>query len=388
MDALNIQIVQPLVPEYRVPFFNGLARHRQCRIQVHASDTFPGVKSLRSAANHNPVVHLEYPFVGFFKNRLLWQRGLRLEERLRPGDVLVLCGNARFLSNYPLIWEARRRSVATVWWGIGAMPGQNRLNYFIRKRLMRWTDVVLLYTEREKQDFLRMGFSPDRLFAINNAIDQEPIREATQKWTTTRLRAFQEEYGIQDKQLFLFCGRLAAKARVDLAIEALALLKETNKNCMLILIGDGEERDNLRGLAEKLGVMDSIRWLGALYEQEVMAPWFLSAKVFVYPGYIGLSIMHAMGYGLPVITHHNMANQSPEVAALRDGENGMLYQENSRKDLSDKMGYLLRNDDLRNAMCARALLTATEEFTMGEMVRRFVVAVRSASARIRESTRT
>ena len=66
--------------------------------------------------------------------------------------------------------------------------------------------------------------------------------------------------------------------------------------------------------------MDSIRWLGALYEQEVMAPWFLSAKVFVYPGYIGLSIMHAMGYGLPVITHDNMDNQSPEVAALRNGK--------------------------------------------------------------------
>jgi len=387
MEMLNIQIVQPLVPEYRVPFFNGLSRHHECRIQVHASETFPGVKSLRSAPNRNPVVQLEYPFVGFFKNRLLWQRGLRLEERLRPGDVLVLCGNARFLSNYPLIWEAKRRGVATVWWGIGAMPGQNRLNYYIRKRLMRWTDVILLYTEKEKEEFLRMGFSSDRLFAINNAIDQEPIREATQKWTTTRLHAFQEEHGIQDKQLFLYCGRLAAKARVDLALEALALLKGTNKNCMLIIIGDGEERDNLRRLAEKLGVMESIRWLGALYEQEVMAPWFLSAKVFVYPGYIGLSIMHAMGYGLPVITHHNMSNQSPEVAALRDGENGMFYLEHNSKDLSDKILHFLSNEGLRSRMSDRALKTATEEFTMGEMVQRFVVAVRSASALARQHAR-
>ena len=385
---LNIQIVQPLVPEYRVPFFNGLARHHACRIQVHASETFPGVKSLQSAPNRNPVVHLQYPFVGIFRNRLLWQKGLRLEERLKPGDVLVLCGNARFLSNYPLIWKAKKRNVATVWWGIGAMPGQNRLNYYIRKRLMKWTDVILLYTEKEKEDFLRMGFAPDRLFAINNAIDQEPIREATQKWTATRLEAFQEEQGIQDKQLFLFCGRLAAKARIDLAIEALALLKARKKDCMLIIIGDGEERDSLRRLAEKLGVMDSIRWLGALYEQEVMAPWFLSAKVFVYPGYIGLSIMHAMGYGLPVITHHNMSNQSPEVSALRDGENGMFYQEHDSKDLSDRMIELLNNDGLRIRMSDRALQTATAEFTMGEMVRRFVVAARSASARAKQRART
>ena len=44
---------------------------------------------------------------------------------------------------------------------------------------MGWTDVVLLYTEKEKKEFMRMGFPPDRLFAINNAIDQTPIREAT-----------------------------------------------------------------------------------------------------------------------------------------------------------------------------------------------------------------
>ena len=93
---LNIQIVQPLVPEYRVPFFNGLARHNQCRIQVFASETFPGVQSLRSAENTNPFVQLHYPFTGFFKDRLLWQKGLQLEERLKAGDVLVVCGNARF----------------------------------------------------------------------------------------------------------------------------------------------------------------------------------------------------------------------------------------------------------------------------------------------------
>ena len=119
-----------------------------------------------------------------------------------------------------------------------------------------------------------------------------------------------------------------------------------------------------------------------------MAPWFLSAKVFVYPGYIGLSIMHAMGYGLPVITHHNMSNQSPEVSALRDGENGMFCQEHDSKDLSDRMIELLNNDGLRSRMSDRALQTATEEFTMGEMVRRFVVAARSASARAKQRART
>lgn len=377
---LNVQIVQPLIPEYRVPFFKALLNDEQHRVRIFASRNLPDSKSIKTAPLSSPYVCLEHPCIGFLNNKLLWQKGLLLEHSLTAGDVLVLCGNARLISNYPLIWQARKRKVATIWWGIGAMPGQNRLNYFIRKRLMKWTDVVLLYTEREKQDFLRMGFSPDRLFAINNAIDQEPIREATQKWTTIRLRAFQEQHGIQDKQLFLFCGRLAEKARVDLAIEALAVLNRTSNNHMLVIIGDGEKRDNLRSLADKLGVMDSIRWLGALYEQEVMAPWFLSAKVFVYPGYIGLSILHAMGYGLPVITHHNMSNQSPEVSALQDGKNGMLFQENSSEDLARQMAQLITNKPLRMTLSAAALATARDEFTLPQMVKRFWDATRAAAA--------
>ena len=382
---LNVQIVQPLIPEYRVPFFQALLENTQHRVRIFASRTLPNAQDIKTASLSSPYVYLEHPSIGLFNNKLLWQKGMLLERSLTAGDVLVLCGNARLLSNYPLIWQARKRHVATVWWGIGAMPGQNRLNYYIRRRLMRWTDVVLLYTEKEKKEFMRMGFPPDRLFAINNAIDQTPIREATQKWSATRLRSFQEEHGIHDKQLFLFCGRLAVKARVDLAIEALALLKEANKHCLLILIGDGEERDRLRDLAEKLGVMDSIRWLGALYEQEVMAPWFLSAKVFVYPGYIGLSIMHAMGYGLPVITHDNMDNQSPEVAALRNGENGILFKENSSKDLARRMMELISNESLRMPMSAQALVTAQEEFTLPQMVKRFWDATCAAASLRSES---
>lgn len=377
---LNVQIVQPLIPEYRVPFFQALLDNEQHCVRIFASRNLPNAQSIKTASLSSPYVRLEHPCIGFLNNKLLWQKGMLLENSLTAGDVLVLCGNARLLSNYPLIWQAKKRNVATVWWGIGAMPGQNRLNYYIRKRLMRWTDVVLLYTEKERAEFLRMGFPPDRLFAINNAIDQEPIRKAAHKWNATRLRAFQEEQGIQDKQLFLFCGRLAAKAQLDLAIEALALLKGTNKHCMLIIIGDGTERDGLRNLAEKLGVMDSIRWLGALYEQEMMAPWFLSAKVFIYPGYIGLSIMHAMGYGLPVITHHNMSNQSPEVSALRDGENGMLFQENSAKDLAKRMMQLITNESLRTTLSAAAYVTAQEEFTLPQMVKRFWDATRAAAS--------
>ena len=164
------------------------------------------------------------------------------------------------------------------------MPGQNPLNGYIRRQIMRWTDVILLYTERERDEFLRMGFHPDCLFAINNAIDQEPIQKAIKQWSSIRLRDFQAQQNLTDKQIYLFCGRLSKKARVDLAIEALTILLRENRESLLVIIGEGEERSKLEELAGQLGVIDSIRWLGALYDQAVMAPWFLSCQGICLPG--------------------------------------------------------------------------------------------------------
>lgn len=379
---LNVQIIQPIVPEYRVPFFDMLAKDGRCQVQVFASETLPGGQSMRSKKNLSSFMHLDYPWIQLLNHRILWQKGLELEDRLQSGDVLVLCGNPRLFSNYPLIWKAKSRNVATVWWGIGTMPSQSPLTGFVRRLIMKWTDIVLLYTEQEREEFLRMGFPANRLFAVNNAIDQKPIQEAIKYWSADRLKEFQREHELSAKQVFLFCGRLTPKARLDLALQALAEMLAETPNTLLVVIGDGEERTRLQKLAIQLGISDCVRWMGTIYDQHTMAPWFLSAKAFVYPGYIGLSIMHSMGYGLPVITHHNMSNQSPEIAALRDGMNGLLFQEGNIVDLVRKMHHLAFSENERMIMGKHAARTVAEEFTLENMVRRFVIAIEAARDKV------
>jgi glycosyltransferase involved in cell wall biosynthesis len=114
-----------------------------------------------------------------------------------------------------------------------------------------------------------------------------------------------------------------------------------------------------------------------------MAPWFLTAKAFVYPGYIGLSNMHAMGYGLPVITHRNMSNQSPEVAVLQEGMNGLLFEEGNANHLAKMMHRLGSCEEVRVALSRRASETVAAEFTLHEMVRRFWAALEAASEKVK-----
>ena len=43
---------------------------------------------------------------------------------------------------------------------------------------------------------------------------------------------------------------------------------------------------------------------------------------FVSPGNVGLTAIHSLSYGTPVLTHNNFNNQMPEVESIQPGFNG------------------------------------------------------------------
>jgi glycosyltransferase involved in cell wall biosynthesis len=136
----------------------------------------------------------------------------------------------------------------------------------------------------------------------------------------------------------------------------------------------------LRALASALGVDAQLRWLGAIYEEAELAPWFLTASALVYPGSIGLSLLHAFGYGLPVITHDRLRQQNPEIAALIPGVNGLLHARGDAQGLAACADALLAGRALRALMSAAALHTVSETYGMPGMVRRFHAAIQAAAA--------
>jgi len=375
---IRVQIIQPVVLEYRVAFFNTLACLDGLQIQVYASKRLP-YADLKSVSKFEDFIHLNHPCIGFIGNRLLWQKRLRISEDLRSGDVLVVSGNPRFLSNFPLILKAKRRNIGVVWWGHGWSAGSSQITATIRRSIMRWMDVILLYTDKEVEEYKQRGFSPDKLFATNNTIDQKPIQKAMLAWSASRLDKFKIQNNLLDKRILLFCSRLTAKSGLDLMLYALARLSKIESNYLLVVIGEGKEKQRLMKHAEILGISGYVQWVGSIFDQMQIAPWFMSAECLVYPGAIGLSLIHAFSYGLPVITHGNMLNQGPEIAALQNGENGLLFSEGNVDDLVKKILFLTEHPDIRSKMSKQALNTVANKFSMDNMVKQFVNAIYAAA---------
>jgi glycosyltransferase involved in cell wall biosynthesis len=123
-----------------------------------------------------------------------------------------------------------------------------------------------------------------------------------------------------------------------------------------------------------------VEFPGAIYDDMLLAPWMLSASVFAYPVAIGLSVLHAFGYGLPVVTSDDIASHNPEIEGLRAGENGLLYRDGDIDDFASALNVCMTGGEAWDAMshAARATVLEGGEFSVDGMVNGIAAAVRDA----------
>jgi glycosyltransferase involved in cell wall biosynthesis len=374
VEKFKVRIIQPVIPAYRLALFQRLAVDGRFELSIAASDYHPG-EALRSVD-----VSLEAFQVSFFKcsqlfgHDLFWQHGISELSDLGRGDVLVLGGNPRFLNIQSMLVKARLRGIGVLWWGHGWTAGAWRSSAWVRRQIMKLADCVLLYHDDEVFEYQRLGFRADRLFSTNNAMNQAPVRLAREQWTSSAIESFQRANGIDPDRLLLFCSRLSRKNRVDLAIRALQLLVRRDPGYRLAIIGDGQDQELAGQLANRLGVSEQVRWLGALDLEEKMAPWFLSARCLVHPRALGLTVLHAFGYGLPVVTTDNRREQMPEARFVLDHVNGLLFHDHDFEALARKAAVLCEEQSLRAKLSSAADAVA-RRWDLDAMTGRFVQAI-------------
>lgn len=345
-NKINVQIIQPAVPKYRVPLFESLLGDNRFEAFLMAAKDEPG--GVKSVVPFHENVDLTHPIKTILK-KLMWQKDLYLLPNMSKGDVLIINGNIKFLSNYPLILEAKRRGVAVIWWGHGWSSTTSALSFFIRKYIMKLVaDVLLLYTEKEKELFISNGFDENKIFYMNNTIDTGEINFIKKSISDVKLEDFKRKNKLLNKKVLLFVGRLREEppTNLEVAIKALEYLSQDKKDkYVLIIIGGGKGKDKLLQIVEQLKLEDKVKFIGAVYEEKELAPWFMSADCFVYPGTIGLSLLHAFAYGLPVVTHDVIKEHGPEISALKDEVNGATFARNNEVELSKKIQNILNNKE-------------------------------------------
>ena len=133
----------------------------------------------------------------------------------------------------------------------------------------------------------------------------------------------------------IFIGRLTKVKRLDMLINAVALLKQWGCTYNIVFVGDGEMRQDLKYLVTKKDLANNVWFYGACYEEQTNAELIYNADLCVAPGNVGLTAMHTMVFGCPVITHNDFKWQMPEFEAIIKGVTGDFFKYGDTESLAE-----------------------------------------------------
>ena len=100
-------------------------------------------------------------------------------------------------------------------------------------------------------------------------------------------------------------GRIMAHKRVDMLLDAVALLHADGLPVTCRVIGDGPERDNLHARAQELGIDRAVDFRHDVAELKDVYALMKAARMFVFPSAregFGIAVLEALACGLPVVT--------------------------------------------------------------------------------------
>jgi glycosyltransferase involved in cell wall biosynthesis len=249
--------------------------------------------------------------------------------------------------------KARTAGLPVVLWGHGYSKGADNRRRGSRRKIARYADALVFYDPTTRDAYAADGWAAEKLFVAINSLDNSDIEVARQEWLSNpeELARFRQTHGLADGPVVLFVSRLQPANRVDLLVQATGQLARENPALKTVIIGNGDaEKARLRALAHSAGAADNVIFVDGIYDEQKLAPWFLSADVFCYPANIGLSLIHAFWYGLPVVTSDNLAIQNPEIVALESGVNGLTYEHGSVPALAAAIEKIVADGQLRTSM--------------------------------------
>jgi len=205
------------------------------------------------------------------------------------------------------------------------------------KFLLKWyysiIDASLAYAISAYEIQKSYGLRQEQIFVSCNSPDTDTLVAEKEK-----ILAEKKDLNYNPFRL-IHIGRLVKWKRVDLLLEATQKLLKDFPQTELLIIGTGPETENLKKEAVNLEISDTVNFAGSIY-QEDLAKHLMSSGIYVLAGMGGLSINEAMAFGKPVICS---VCDGTEKTLVREGYNGLFFENGSSESLAGKIKYLFEN---------------------------------------------
>lgn len=252
--------------------------------------------------------------------------------KLENYDAIIIPGVFRCLSDVKMILRHTRGEKPHLYlWTHGWYGKETRFEKAIKKFLYPRVDGIFLYGNRAKQLMVEEGFESDRLHVIHNSLDYS--KQLALRKSITSSDIYASHFKNSDKVL-IFIGRLTAVKRLELLVEALSELKEKGEKYNLIFVGDGDERKNLENSVIEKNLENQVWFYGQCFDETKNAELIFNADLCVSPGNVGLTAIHSLMFGCPVMSNDDFKTQMPEFEVIIKDKTGDFFKAYEASDLA------------------------------------------------------
>jgi glycosyltransferase involved in cell wall biosynthesis len=276
---------------------------------------------------------------------IYWQKGA-VSLFFKKYDKYIVLGEYYCISTWCILFLCRFSRKKIYLWSHGWYGNENFIKKVIKKVFFNLSDGLFLYGNHAKKLMVKEGFKSKNLHVVNNSLNYDEQLIVRKKLQSSNIYSL---YFKNDFPVIIFIGRLTKVKKLEQLISAVRILKERDVDVNLVFIGTGTEDVNLKCILHKIGFND-FWFYGACYEEEKIGELIYNATICISPGNVGLTAMHSLVYGTPVITHSDFENQMPEFEAIDEGVSGSFFLKDSEIDLVNKIIYWLSNSQSRQSI--------------------------------------
>jgi phosphatidylinositol alpha-1,6-mannosyltransferase len=169
-----------------------------------------------------------------------------------------------------------------------------------------------------------------------------------------------------ERPTFLTVARIQERYKGhDVLVRALALVRAKVPDVQWVVLGDGSLRGEIEALARSYGVIDAIRFLGTVSDEQRNA-WLRRTQLLAMPSRLpaggfagegfGIVYLEAGAYGKPVVA----GNVGGALDAVLDGVTGLLVDPLDQLALAEAITRLLLDPELARRLGAAGRLRAQE----------------------------
>lgn len=338
MVKKKLLVFQPTIAPYRVDLFNDLSKCFDATICFCTKfRDFKDPSKIERQLEYSPVyLKQKKDDIYHAKN----SEYIRMLKKVRPDVVITGEFGLNTIITLLFRWLKRKHykvvSICDDSYDMIANHNDFSLRHRIIRRFIAPKLDNLILVEPKVVDWYQRHYNKGIYFPIIR--DDDKARKNYERLLPESQKVI-NDYHLTGKHVFLFVGRLVALKNVKTIIKAFNKLKD--KNSVLVIIGSGEEEENLHREAKGIS---NIIFTGRLEDDELYK-WYNVATAFILASYkepFGAVTNEALLAGCWSI----ISNKAGSRCLVQPGMNGDLFEPMDVDELLNKMKYVVENQPI------------------------------------------